>query len=91
MNRFVVIKNSKIVAERYGDVIAEGEIPDDGTYGEFGQVKSLDGSWIRDPEEVAFFEKQTRINELKEAITLKNLLGDDSTLEKAQLRTLLGM
>jgi hypothetical protein len=41
--------------------------------------------------EIAEQAKQQRIAELKEIITNKNYLGDDVTVERAELRVLLGM
>ena len=90
MNRFLVIHDNKIVAERYAVSIVEGEIQDDGTYGKFGQVL-IDGVWVDDPTEIAENAKQARIIELKEIIVNKKLLDMDCTLEQIELKTLLGL
>ena len=64
MNRYVVIKNNKIISERHFDKIVEGEIIDNGTYGTVGQVL-INGSWVDDPVDIANIIKSTRIQELK--------------------------
>ena len=90
MKRFVVIKSNKIVSSRFATSIVEGEIQDDGTYGSVGQVL-INGSWVDDPVEIVERDKQNRIAELKALIDNKNYLGDSVTVERAELRTLLGL
>ena len=90
MKRFVTVINNKIISDRYYDKIVEGEIEDDGTYGEVGMI-IINGTWQKDPQEIAEQIKQNRIAELKETITNKNYLGDDVTVERTELRALLGL
>ena len=90
MNKFLVIQNGKITSERVSLEIVDGEIQDDGTYGTVGQV-FISGSWVDDPVEIAERDKQNRIAELKALIDNKNYLGDSVTVERAELRTLLGL
>ena len=90
MNRYLMVKNNKIISERYFTKILEGEILDDGSYGNVGDTL-IDGVWQKDPAELEEQAKQTRISELKELIDNKNYLGDDVTAERAELRMLLGM
>jgi hypothetical protein len=90
MKRFLTIIDNKIISDRHYTEIVDGEVEDDGTYGEVGMIL-LDGVWQRDPQEIAEQSKQQRIAELKEIITNKNYLGDDVAEERAELRVLLGM
>ena len=90
MKRFLTIKNNRIISDRWYDEIVDGEIEDDGTYGEVGMIL-LDGVWQKNPQEIAEQIKQNRIAELKEIITNKNYLGDDVTAERTELRELLGL
>jgi len=90
MKRYLTIQDNKIVSDRFYNEIVDGEIEDDGTYGEVGMIL-LDGVWQKDPQEIAEQAKQQRISELKQIIDNKNYLGDDVTEERAELRTLLGM
>jgi hypothetical protein len=90
MLRFITIKNNKIISDRFATSIVDGEVLDDGTYGEVGQVL-INGAWVDDPVEVERQLKQQRILELKELITDKKLLDMDCTLEQLELKTLLGL
>lgn len=93
MKRFLIIQNNKIIADRYDsrEIIQDGEVEDDGTYGKQGEVL-IDGVWKRDPKEIAEQIKQNRIAELKEIIDTKGrYLGDDVSDERAELRELLGL
>lgn len=90
MKRFLIIVNNKIISDRSALEIVDGEIEDNGTYGEVGMIL-LDGVWQKDPQEIAEQIKQNRISELKEIITNKNYLGDDVTVERTELRALLGL
>lgn len=90
MNRYIVIKDNKIISERFYTEAVEGEILDNGTYGNLGDVL-INGTWQKDPSEIQLIQKRTRILELKEIIDNKNYLGDDVTAERAELRELLGL
>jgi hypothetical protein len=92
MKRFLTIQDNKLIAERYALEIVEGEIESTEEFNsvEVGMIL-LDGTWQKDPQEIAEQAKQQRILELKEIITNKNYLGDDVTEERAELRVLLGM
>jgi len=46
MKRFVTIINNQIISERYYLEIADGEIEDDGTYGEVGDIL-VNGVWTK--------------------------------------------
>lgn len=56
-----------------------------------GQQVAVIREYIPTEEELAEQQKQQRITELKELITNKNYLGDDVTVERAELRELLGL
>jgi hypothetical protein len=90
MKRFLTIQNNRLIAERYALEIVEGEIESTEEFNgvEVGMIL-LDGTWQKDPQEIAEQAKQQRIAELKEIITNKNYLGDDVTEERAELRELL--
>lgn len=92
MKRFLTIQNNRIISERSALEIVDGEIEAtkefDGV--EVGMIL-LDGVWQKDPQEIAEQIKQNRIAELKEIITNKNYLGDDVTVERTELRALLGL
>jgi hypothetical protein len=92
MKKFLTIQNNRLIAERYAQEIVEGEIEATEEFEgvEVGMIL-LDGAWQKDPQEIAEQIKQNRIAELKEIISNKNYLGDDVTLERAELRELLGM
>lgn len=90
MKRFLIIENNKIIGDRWYDEIVDGEIEDDGTYGEVGMIL-LDGVWQKDPQEIAEQIKQNRIAELKIEITNKKLLDMDCTAEQTELKGLLGL
>ena len=92
MKRFLTIQNNKLLADRYGLEIVEGEIEATEEFEgvEVGMIL-LNGVWQKDPQEIAEQIKQNRIAELKEIITNKNYLGDDVTVERAELRELLGL
>lgn len=90
MNRYLTIVNNKIVSDRYFAEIVDGEIEDDGTYGEVGMIL-IDGVWQKDPEEIAEEQKQQHIAELKLTITNKKLLDMDCTAEQTELKELLGL
>ena len=86
--KFITIKDNKIVGTREAKEIVTGEVVDDGTYGNLGDIL-LVGVWQKDPLEIVEQEKQERIYTLKEIITDKNLLGEVVTAEQAELKTLL--
>jgi len=92
MKRYLTIQNYRLISERFANEIVDGEIE---STEEFGNVKVgmilLDGVWQKDPQEIAEQIKQSRISELKEIITNKNYLGDDVTVERTELRALLGL
>lgn len=90
MKRFLTIQDNKIVSDRFYTEIVDGEIEDDGTYGEVGMIL-LDGVWKVDPQEIVEQQKQFRILELEEKIRkLKNIDMDCST-EQAELKVLYGL
>lgn len=89
MKRFLTIQNNKIISDRYYDEIVDGEIEDDGTYGEVGMIL-LDGTWQKDQEEIAEQIKQNRIKELEISIARLKLLDMDCANEQAELKQLLG-
>jgi len=86
--KFLTIKDNKIIGTREATEIVNGEVIDDGTYGNVGEVL-INGVWQKDPQEIAEQEKQERIYTLKEIITDKNLLSEVVTTEQAELKTLL--
>ena len=86
--KFITIKDNKIVGTREAKEIVEGEVVDDGTYGNLGEIL-IDGVWQKDPLEIAEQEKRQRISQLKEVITNKNYLSEVVTTEQAELKILL--
>lgn len=92
MGKFVTITGNKITAIRYAEEIVEGEFlaENDLENAELGDV-FIDGTWQKDPQEIAEAEKQARIKELKETIANKKLLDMDCTEEQTELKNLLGM
>lgn len=92
MKRFLTIQNNHLISERFAIEIVNGEIESTTDFDnvEVGMIL-LDGVWQRDPQEIAEQQKQQRIAELKELINNKNYLGDDVSVERAELRQLLGL
>lgn len=90
MKRFLTIKDNRIISDRLYNEITDGEIEDDGTYGEVGMVL-LDGVWQKDPQEIAEQIKQSRIKELEVLIDQKIRLGDDVEMLRNEYRALLGL
>ena len=92
MNRFLIIKNNKLLSERFALEIVQGEIE---ATEEFDNVQVgmilLDGVWQKDPQEIAEQIKQYRIAELKQSITNLKLLDIDCTAEQTELKALLGL
>ena len=89
MKRFLTIENNKIIGERYDsrELIQNGEIEDDGTYGNVGDIL-LDGIWQKDLQEIAEQAKQSRIAELTTLIEKKRIRGYDVSAEIAELEEL---
>lgn len=46
MKRFLTITNNKIISDRFALEIVDGEIEDDGTYGEVGDIL-VNGVWTK--------------------------------------------
>lgn len=90
MKRFVTINNNKIVSDRFYNEIADGEIEDDGTYGEVGMIL-LNGVWRKDPKEIEEQQKQIRIFELEEKIRKLKNIDMDCSIEQLELKTLYGL
>jgi hypothetical protein len=90
MKRFITVIDNRIIGDRYYTEIVDGEIEDDGTYGEVGMVL-LDGVWQKDPVEIAEQIKQNRIAELEIIIDQKVRLGDDVQELRSEYRALLGL
>ena len=92
MERFLVVENNKIIAERFAKCIVEGEIYTNITH-ENAQVGDilLGGVWKKDPQEIAEQAKQARISVLKMEIGNKKLLDMDCTAEQTELKALLGL
>lgn len=90
MKRFVIVKDNKIIAERYGLEIVDGEIEDDGTFGGVGQLNE-NGNWIDDVAAKEQLNKGLRINELRQLIHDKKLLDLDCSAEQIELKQLLGL
>lgn len=92
MKKFVTIVDNKIVSERYGNEIVDGEAlsSDNLLAANVGDVL-IDGVWQKDPNDIAEAEKQTRISALKETIANKKLLDMDCIQEQLELKQLLGL
>lgn len=76
--RFIIIVNNKIVAERIGKEICNGEIECDGSYGVVGS-ELIDGVWV-------YVEPTASPSELDEAqatqtMTLINMMEDIQSLQ----------
>lgn len=92
MSRFLTLKNNEIIGERYDsrNIIQEGEIEDDGSFGKFGETL-INGVWQIDPQKIVEQTKQLRISELKEIITNKKYIDMNCLTEQLELKELLGL
>jgi len=88
--KYITVLDNKVISTRTDSLnrILAGEVVDNGTYGNIGDVL-INEVWQKDPSEIAEQEKQQRILQLKENITNKNYLSEVVTNEQAELKTLL--